>query len=126
MSRKQDSLSIFPAIIRVPSAHTLGAVIAGLLFSGCAIFRETPPTRSRFLDTDYAEIKADPGRVLAENIDRSGNDSYICGFIHFAAKEVWLSRDMKCDINETRRHEKCHYDAFTTNTKDECHDGRTF
>lgn len=112
----------------MPLFLSQGVAVAWLSFflSGCAAFRETPPTYSKFLDTDYAEVKADPGRMVEERIARGGDDRWVCGFIHFATKEVWLSRDMNCDWDKTRLHEKCHLDAFNAKEKDNCHDGRTF
>lgn len=131
VSRKQDGVSIFPAIIRVPSAHTLGAVVAGLFLSGCAAFKESPVAVAQFMDTNYTEHRADPGRVLDERMKMKKyaptKAGYVlCGFVDFDAKIVWTSRHIDCPADETRRHEFCHVDAHERGIKDECHDGRSF
>lgn len=112
-------------------------IITVLLLSGCAVFRETPPTAELFpLNAAYREIKADPGRVLDERVklgpteagERYGNNiRTICGFVDFARKIVWLSRTYECpDYAVTRRHENCHTIAHESGGEDECHDGRSF
>jgi len=117
---------------------TQAAATAALLLSltGCAILRETPPTSSQFMDTDYTEMRADPGRVLDERTKmkykptRAGEGHAggptLCGFVDFDAKIVWTTRSMDCPAAETRRHERCHVDAHEQGIKDECHDGRSF
>ena len=48
----------FPAIIRVPLAHTLGAVVAGLLFLGCASAPRKPcefTITVKVMDTESAD-----------------------------------------------------------------------
>lgn len=109
----------------------MGAVVAGLLFSGCAIFRESPVVVSQFMDTNYTEHRADPGRVLDERMKmrkyaptKAGH--LLCGFVDFDARVVWTARHIDCPADETRRHERCHVDAREAGIKDECHDGRNF
>ena len=98
-------------------------IIAVVIMSGCAIFRETPPTFGVFsLHPEYHEIQADPGRVADEYI---GGEWSLCGFVNFIKKQVWLSRDMNCDWAITRPHEACHIEAYKAGVtdwhKDGCH-----
>lgn len=102
-------------------------LLAAVVLSGCAIFKETPPYHAgKFLDTDYEEIQADPGRVVDERMKRGGNADDLCAFVDLIFKKVWLSRNMNCDWNISRRHEKCHIDAREAGImdwrKDGCHD----
>lgn len=106
-----------------------------MAMSGCAAFKETPPTFAPFpLNDGFMEAKADPGRVLDERIkfgstkagERHGYP-VLCGFVDFVSKIVWVARDYNCPpTEETRRHENCHIEARERGIKDECHDGRKF
>ena len=107
-----------------------------IALAGCAALGETPPTRMQFMDTDYTEMRADPGRVLDERVKmkytptragegRAGGPT-LCGFVDFKARIVWTTRSIDCPAEETRRHERCHVDAREAGVKDECHDGRSF
>lgn len=116
--------------------RSLYLTLMALTAFGCAAFRETPPSApAPFpLNASYVEIQADPGRVVVERIARKKergesvrfNEPFPCAFVDLHAKEVWLSRDMKCDWPKNRRHENCHIIAFESGVKDECHDGRSF
>lgn len=114
-------------------------LLAALILSGCAIFKETPPTVQPFpLDARYTEIQADPGRVVDERIKRQKElgdkrralggtlEETLCAFTDLIFKTVWLARDSSCDWPKNRRHEKCHIDAHDQGIEDECHDGRKF
>ncbi len=111
-------------------------ILLAVVFYGCAAFRETPPTYSRFMDTDYTEAQADPGRVLDERVKltkqygptRGGEagSRVICGFVDWFKKIVWISREIDCPLTKTRKHERCHLDAYENGTPDNCHDGRRF
>lgn len=107
-------------------------IIAVLLLAGCAVFRETPPTSGKFMDTNYTEIKADPGRVLDERLKL--NEKYgptrgtelgktLCGFVDFYKKIVWIARSAFCP-EDTKEHERCHVLAHESGSPDNCHDGR--
>jgi len=109
-------------------------LVAVVSLSGCAAFRETPPTYAPFMDTTYFEVQADPGRVLDERVklgptkagERLFGSPTLCGFVDFARRWVWIARSIDCPLDETRRHERCHVDAHAQGVKDECHDGRSF
>lgn len=113
----------------------ISLMLTSALLAGCGAFIETPPKYGRFLDTEYTEAIADPGRVLDERVKaghstRAGEGRYgdpvLCGFVDFKARCVWISRHMACPIEEIRAHEACHIDAAKNGIKDECHDGRSF
>ena len=101
----------------------LAIIGAVLFFSGCG---ETPVKRQPFpLDPSYEEIQADPGRVVDERMARGWNADDLCAFVDLILKKVWLSRNMNCDWEISRRHEKCHIDAREAGImdwrKDGCH-----
>lgn len=107
-------------------------LLASVVLSGCA---ETPPIVRPFpLDPSYTERRADPGRVLDERVKlgptragegRAGGPT-LCGFVDFSARVVWISREIACPLEETRRQEACHIQAHESGTPDKCHDGRKF
>lgn len=111
---------------------TKAAATATLLLNltGCAIFRESPVEVSQFMDTNYAEHRADPGRVLAERVkfkhptkagEGFAGGPTLCGFVDFSAKIVWTARAYECPAEQTRGFERCHVDAHEQGVKDECH-----
>lgn len=95
----------------------------GMILCGCSSLREGPITRSVFLNTDWVEVRADPGvvnQVCEQNSFEFGKE--YCGCAVFQTKEVWIARRYECDINNTRIHELCH--VLSGSSKDavaQCH-----
>jgi len=87
-----------------------------ILLSGCAAFRESPPTSEPFRNTGYVLFMADPGRVNIECSDdglldgggRKHWDTNFCGCVNHSTKTVWISRSPNCPRRVIEDHENCH------------------